>query len=67
MGEWMRYLSILLLLAGCSSQPEKSTLSANELAIRNAAIKERCDFIVGLPRNSEDYLSCMEYIDAEMQ
>ncbi len=62
----MRYLSILLLLAGCSSPPEKSSLTADELAIRNAAIREKCDFLVGPPRNSEDYLSCMEYINAEI-
>jgi hypothetical protein len=62
----MRYLSILLLLAGCSSSPEKNALSADELAKRNAAIRERCDFIVGPPRDSQDYLSCMEYIEAEM-
>ena len=62
----MRYLSILLLLAGCSSPPEKNNLSADELVRRKAAIIEKCDFIVGPPRNSEDYLSCMEYIEAEM-
>ena len=63
----MRYLSILLLLAGCSSPPEKNEFSADDLAIRNVAIRERCDFIVGLPRDSEDYLSCMEYIEADMK
>jgi len=62
----MRYLSILLLLAGCSSPPEKSELSADALAKRNAEIRKRCDFIVGPPRDSQDYLSCMEYIEAEM-
>jgi hypothetical protein len=62
----MRYLSILVLLAGCSATPEKRDLNANELAVRNAAIKERCDYLVGLPRNTPDYLSCMQYIDAEM-
>jgi hypothetical protein len=62
----MRYLSIFLLLAGCSSPPEKNNFTADELAKRKAAIIERCDFIVGPPRDSDDYLSCMEYIEAEL-
>jgi len=62
----MRYLSILLLLAGCSSPPEKNDLTADELAKRNATIREKCDSIVGPPRDSEDYLSCMEYIEGQL-
>ena len=62
----MRYLPILLLLAGCASPTEKSELNADELAKRNAVIRERCDFMVGPPRNSEDYLSCMKYMEEEL-
>jgi hypothetical protein len=63
----MRYLSILLLLAGCSSSTENNNFSTDELTKRKASITEKCDFLVGPPRNSIDYLSCMEYMDAEMQ
>jgi len=28
---------------------------------------EKCDFVVGPPRNTSDYISCMEYMEAEMQ
>ncbi|MGC2049437.1 MAG: hypothetical protein WA635_12610 [Gallionella sp.] len=60
-------MSILLLLAGCSSPQEYNDLSADDLAKRKAAVLEKCDFVVGPPRNSPDYLSCMEYMEAEMQ
>jgi len=63
----MRYLSILLLLAGCSSPQGYNNLSADEMEKRKAAVLEKCDFLVGPPRNSIDYLSCMEYMEAEMQ
>lgn len=62
----MRHLSILLLLAGCSSPPEKNNFSADELAKRKVAILEKCDSIVGPLRDSEDYLSCMVYIEGEL-
>jgi hypothetical protein len=63
----MRYLSILLLLAGCASQSENNNLNSDDLAKRKAAIMEKCDFVVGPPRNTIDYISCMEYMEAEMQ
>jgi len=62
----MRYVAILLLLAGGASPPEKYDYDADELAKRNAEIRKRCDYMVGLPRNSEDYLSCIQYMEAEM-
>ena len=62
----MRYISILLLLTGCASPPETHDYDADELAQRKAEIRKRCDYMVGLPRNSEDYLSCIQYMEAEM-
>jgi len=63
----MRYFSILLLLVGCASSSEKYELSPEEMKKRQAGMYQTCDFMVGPPRNSEAYLSCMEYVKAELQ
>jgi hypothetical protein len=57
----------MLLLAGCSSTPERSQLSADALAKRDVEIRNKCDFIVGPPRDSQEYLSCLAYIETEMK
>jgi len=62
----MRYLPILLLLAGCASPTDKSELTADELAQRNVEIRDRCDFMVGQPRNSEDFIACIKYMEEQM-
>jgi len=63
----MQYLSILLLLVGCAATSEKQELSQEELENRRAGMIRTCDFMIGPPRNSETYVSCMEYVEAEFQ
>jgi len=62
----MRTFSILLLLVGCASSLEKYELDPEEMERRKAGMFQTCDFMVGPPRNSETYLTCMEYVKAEL-
>ena len=62
----MRYIPILLLLAGCASPTDTSELNSDELAKRSAEIRDRCDFMVGPPHDSEDYLACIKYMEEQM-
>lgn len=63
----MRYFMVMLLLAGCASQPSVKELDAEAKAKKDAAIRESCDFIVGPPRDSMHYLACMEMVAADMK
>lgn len=62
----MRYLFAVLLLAGCASPPVK-VLNADEQAKRDEYVRQTCDFMVGQPRDSMDYLSCMEMAKTDMK
>ena len=56
----MRYLLLILLLAGCASKtPVVVVLSPEQLA-KYYATQKRCDYMIGGPRDSDMYLKCME-------
>lgn len=63
----MRYLLVVLLLAGCASPPVVKQLDPEAQAKMDAAIRQSCDFMVGPPRDSMNYLSCMEMVAADMK
>ena len=62
----MRYLLVVLLLAGCAT-PSAKELDAEAQAKKDASIRETCDAMVGPPRDSMHYLACMEMVAAEMK
>lgn len=56
----MRYLFLLLLLAGCVDQPVKADSDAAKLA-KEQADRKRCDQLVDGPRDSDAYQKCLTY------
>lgn len=53
----MRYFLVVLLIAGCSSSPADDS---GALPAIDPAIRQTCDSIVGPPRDSMYYLTCVE-------
>lgn len=56
----MRYILLVLLLAGCADQGVKDEDLAAKRA-KEEADRKRCDYMVGGPRDSEMYLKCIQY------
>lgn len=56
----MRYILFVLLLTGCATSENTNVEMTPEQIYKYLVAQKRCDYMIGGPRDSEEYLRCME-------